>query len=54
MPSFNLPNLVLRGLLSRRVGILLQTYKFGGVNKWRPVGFSQNHVIRGRMGEGGQ
>ena len=52
MPSFTLPNLIARGLLSRKAGILLQICKFRGANKWRSVGFSQNHEISGRMGRG--
>ena len=45
MPSFTLPNLIARGLLSRKAGILLQICKFRGANKWRSVGFSQIMIL---------
>ena len=48
MKSSTLPNLnVAVDLLGRGVGILLQIYRLGGVNEWRSVDFTLNHVVRG-------
>ena len=41
------------GLIKQGVGILLQIYRLWGVKKWRLVGFSLNHVIRGGREGGG-